>query len=299
MFITCYYIIRVISFANSLIGANGLLNSYEVKIMAALIEIIKCFVLGLVQGIGEFLPISSSGHLLLVEKLFGIQEGGMLMTVLLHVATLVAVLIVFRKQVVDIIKKPIQWKTLWLIVATVVTAALMFSFKKVFDSAEDGRFLGFCFVFTAILLTVAEFAKGYLARDITCENMKWWRAAIIGALQGVAVLPGVSRSGATITGALCCGVKKDDAAEFSFLLSIPAILGGAVLEIPDFIEYGTGDFTWYGIIIAMIAAGVSGWLAVRFMLKIITKRNFNGFIAYTSILGLLVIIDQYATHFVF
>lgn len=267
--------------------------------MAALIEIIKYIVLGLVQGIGEFLPISSSGHLLLTERIFGIEEGGMLMTVLLHVATLAAVLIVYRKQVIEIIKHPIQWKTLWLIVATAVTAALMLTFKKVFDDAEDGRYLGYCFIFTAILLTVAEYAKTHFARGIDCTNMKWWRACIIGTLQGIAVLPGVSRSGATITGALCCGMKKDEAAEFSFLLSIPAILGGAVMELPDLFKYGTGDFTWYGILIAMAVAGVSGWLAIRFMLRVITKRSFNGFIAYTAALGVLVLLDKYVLHLFF
>lgn len=267
--------------------------------METLFDIVKYVILGLVQGLGEFLPISSSGHLLLAEKMLGITEGGMLMTVLLHVATLAAVLIVFRKQVIEIIKHPIQWKTLWIIVATAATAVLMFAFKKFFDDAEDGRWLGYCFILTAMLLTVAEYAKKRFARDITCDNMKWWRALIIGALQGVAVLPGVSRSGATITGALCCGMRKDEAAEFSFLLSIPAILGGAVLELPDLASKGAGDFTWYGIIIAMAVAGVSGWLAVKFMLRIITKRSFNGFIAYTAALGVLVLIDKYVTHFFF
>lgn len=267
--------------------------------MSQFIEILKYIVLGLVQGLGEFLPISSSGHLLLAERMLGVSEGGMLMTVLLHVATLAAVLIVFRKQLWELIKHPIQWKTLWLIVATIVTAGVMLVFKKYFDAAGDGRWLGFCFIGTAMLLTIAEYAKKSLARDITCDNMKWWRAVVIGALQGIAVLPGVSRSGATITGALCCGMRKDEAAEFSFLLSIPAILGGAVLELPDLVKNGTGDFTWYGVIIAMAVAGVSGWLAVRFMLRVITKRSFNGFIVYTAALGVLVLIDKYVTHFFF
>lgn len=267
--------------------------------MNTFIEILKYVVLGLVQGLGEFLPISSSGHLLLAQRMLGIEEGGMLMTVLLHVATLAAVLIVYRKQVWELIKHPIQWKTLWIIVATAVTAVIMFAFKKYFDAAEDGRYLGYCFIFTAMLLTVAEYAKTRCARDISCEKMKWWRAAIIGALQGIAVLPGVSRSGATITGALCCGVKREDAAEFSFLLSIPAILGGAVLELPDLIKYGTGDFTWYGILIAMVVAGVSGWLAVKFMIRLITRRSFNGFIVYTAALGVFVLLDKYVLHVFF
>ncbi|MBO4848603.1 MAG: undecaprenyl-diphosphate phosphatase [Clostridia bacterium] len=264
--------------------------------MTAVIEILKCIVLGLVQGLGEFLPISSSGHLLLTQRIFGVDEGGMLFTVLLHVATLAAVCIVYRRELWELIKHPIQWKTLWLIVATIMTVAVMLVFKKVFDAAEDGRFLGYCFLFTALLLTIAEAAKRRLARGVTCDSMKWHHAVLIGAMQGIAVLPGVSRSGATITGALLCGVKKKDAAEFSFLLSIPAILGGAVLEVPDLIKNGTGDFTWYGIVVGMLVAGVSGYFAVRFMLKLITKKSFLGFIIYTAALGAFLLLNQFVLH---
>ncbi len=264
--------------------------------MSVIIEIIKCIVLGLVQGLGEFLPISSSGHLLLFQKIFGLEEGGHLFTVLLHVATLAAVCIVYREQIIALIKKPIQWKTLWLIAATAVTAVIMVTFKKVFDAAEDGRFLGFCFLGTSLMLLAAEFARYNIKRTRSLDGMKWYHSVIIGALQGVAVLPGISRSGATITGAFFCGIKKKDAAEFSFLLSIPAILGGAVLEIPDMIKGDLGSFTWYGTLTAMLAAGVSGYFAVRFMLKLITKRNFDIFIVYTAVLGLFVILNQFVLH---
>ncbi|MCR5809536.1 MAG: undecaprenyl-diphosphate phosphatase [Clostridiales bacterium] len=264
--------------------------------MKVIIELIKCIVLGLVQGLGEFLPISSSGHLLLVQRIFGITEGGQLMTVLLHVATLAAVCIVYREQILAIIKKPLQWKTLWLIVATLVTVVIAVAFKKVFDAAESGKYLGFCFIGTALILTAAEYAKARIPRTRTSNTMKWYHPVIIGALQGVAALPGVSRSGATITGSLFCGVKKKEAAEFSFLLSIPAILGGAVLEVPDLIKNGTGDFTWYGILIAMLAAGVSGYFAIRFMIRLITKKSFAGFIIYTLVLGVFVLLNQYVLH---
>lgn len=264
--------------------------------MSTLIEILKSILLGLIQGLGEFLPISSSGHLLLAQRILGVSEGGMLMTVLLHVATLAAVCIVYREQILGILKKPIQWKTLWLIVATAVTAAIMFAFKKLFDAAEDGRFLGFCFLLTAILLYIGEQAKARRRTGIRLNEMKWWQAVVVGALQGVAVFPGVSRSGSTITGALVCGVDRRDAAEFSFLLSIPAIVGGAVLELPDLFRYGTGDFTWYGVVIAMLAAGVSGYFAIRFMLRIIVKKSFKGFIIYTALLGVFLILNQYVLH---
>ncbi|MCR5809562.1 MAG: undecaprenyl-diphosphate phosphatase [Clostridiales bacterium] len=264
--------------------------------MDVIIEILKSIALGLVQGLGEFLPISSSGHLLLLERIFGITEGGRLMTIMLHVATLAAVCIVYREQIWDIIRHPLQKKTLWLIVATLVTVAITLAFKKVFDSAEDGRFLGICFLVTALLLTIGEFAKLLIPRTRTCNTMKWHHPLIIGALQGIAVFPGISRSGATITGALLCGVKKKDAAEFSFLLSIPAILGGLVLELPGLIKNGAGEFSWYGIVIGMIFAGVSGYFAVRFMLRLITKKRFTGFIIYTAALGVFLLLNQYVLH---
>lgn len=261
--------------------------------MQVIIEILKSIVLGLVQGLGEFLPISSSGHLLLCQRLFGITEGGHLMTVLLHVGTLAAVCIVYWEQILEILKKPIQWKTLWLIVATAVTTAIAFIFKKVFDAAEDGSFLWLCFMLTALILSVGELAKKNIKRRLTVDTMKWYHACIIGLLQGIAALPGVSRSGSTITGAMLCGVKKKDAAEFSFLLSIPAILGGLVLEIPDLVKNGIGDCTVYGLIIAMTVAGVSGYFAVRFMIRLITKKNLWGFAAYTGVLGLFLMLNTF------
>ncbi len=266
--------------------------------MSVLIELLKSILLGLVQGLGEFLPISSSGHLMLTQRILGVSEGGHLMTVLLHAATLAAVLIVYREQVWALINKPFQWKTLWLIVATAVTVVVWVGMKKVFGLTEavESKLLGFCFLLTSLLLVLAEISKGLVRRTRTAETMKWYHAAAIGALQGIAVLPGVSRSGATITGALACGIKKKDAAEFSFLLSIPAILGGLVLELPDLVKNGTGDFSWYGVLAAMLVAGVSGYFAVRFMLRLITKKHFGGFIIYTFVLGVFVILNEFVLH---
>ena len=261
--------------------------------MEVIIDIIKSIVLGLVQGLGEFLPISSSGHLLLAERIFGIEEGGQLLTILLHVGTLAAVCIVYWDQIWAIIKKPIQWKTLWLIVATAVTATFTFAGKKLIDSADDGKYLWICFLLTSVILTIGELAKKNRDQEVRLKDMKWWHAVVIGGMQGIAVLPGVSRSGSTITGAMLCGIKKKDAAEFSFLLSIPAILGGLVLEVPDLIREGTGDFTWYGILIGMVVAGVSGYFAVRFMIRLITKKSLWAFAVYTSALGIFLALNQY------
>ena len=266
--------------------------------MDIIIEILKSIVYGLVQGLGEFLPISSSGHLLLTQRIFGDTAGSHLSTVLLHVATLAAVCIVYREQIWELIKKPFQKKTLYLVIATAVTVVVMLIMKKLLNIDEEAEFrmLGYCFIATALILTAAEFARRSIKRRYTSGNMKWHHPVVIGALQGIAILPGVSRSGSTITGALFCGVKKKSAAEFSFLLSIPAIVGGAILEIPDLVKNGLGDFSWYGTLIAMIVAGVSGYFAVRFMIGVITRRNFKGFIVYTALLGVFVLLNQYVLH---
>ena len=261
--------------------------------MEVLSEVLKSVALGLVQGFGEFLPISSSGHLLMLQRLFGLTEGGRLTTVLLHAATLAAVCIVYREQLAALIKKPIQRKTLWLIAATAVTAAITFAFGKLFDAADGGGLLWICFLVTSAILAAGELVKRNFPRRLALGDMKLRHAALIGALQGIAVLPGISRSGATITGALICGFKKKDAAEFSFLLSVPAILGGTVLELPELFRSGAGDLSWYAILIGMAAAGISGWFSVRFMIRLITKRSLWGFSAYTALLGIFLLLDRY------
>lgn len=268
--------------------------------MEVIIEIFKSIFYGLMQGLGEFLPVSSSGHLMLLQHIFHDSEGSHLSTILLHVATLVAVCVVYREQIMSIIRKPFQKKTLWLIVSTAVTACVMLVLKKVLKLSDETEFklLGFSFLGTALILTAAEFARKNVRRPINSENMNWLQAAFIGLLQGIAILPGVSRSGSTITGELFCGIKKESAAEYSFLLSIPAIVGGAILEIPNLVEKGLGDFSWYGTLISMAVAGLSGYFAVRYMIGVITKRNFKGFIFYMAVMGVFLILNQYVLHII-
>jgi len=131
------------------------------------------------------------------------------------------------------------------------------------------------------------------------RKLKWGSALFIGTMQGIAILPGISRSGSTIAGALFTGVSKKEAADFSFLLSIPSILGSAVLELPDLIQFGAGDINWGFTIAGMIAAGVSGYFAIRFMLYLIRKKNFIPFAIYTAVVGILVVLDQTVFHLFF
>ena len=262
--------------------------------------ILIALILGLVQGLAEFLPVSSSGHLLLLEKLFGITDGGYFFTVVLHLGTLAAVLVVYRKRVFEMLAHPIKQLRYWLylIAATLVTTAMALAFDDFIDSAGDGRVLGWCFLLTALLLTV----QGLLVRHLDCNRtvpeMKWYHPLFIGFMQGIAILPGVSRSGATITGAAAGRLNREDAAECSFMLSIPAILGGAVLEIPKALKEGMAGVTVPCLIVGVAAAAAAGYFAVRFMIRLITKRSLTGFAVYTAILGVLVLLDQYLLHYV-
>lgn len=255
-------------------------------------------ILGLAQGLCEFLPVSSSGHLLLLQKAFGVSDGGYFFSIMLHLATLVAVVIVYRRRIWELIRHPIQWQTLWIIVATAVTVVMSFALGDIIDKAAEGKFLGYAFLATALFLVISEIARSKFSMTLTCSSMKWYHAAFVGFIQGIAILPGVSRSGSTITGATLCNLDRSEAAEFSFLLSIPAILGGAVLEIPDALSAGIGEVQWLPVIAGMLVAGISGYFAVRFMIRLITKRSLAGFAVYTAILGAFVILDQNVFHII-
>jgi len=342
------------------------------------LDIISAIVLGAVQGLTEFLPVSSSGHLVLLQKIFGITEPALLFDTLLHAGTLLAVFVVLRRDILAILRRIIQPLTGFLILATIpaVIAALVFE-DSIEHAFQSGRFLGFSFLLTSALLVIAEllsrrtkenftktgeptrtkenfttneheptrtkeeyqsksswrlcgsWLKKLTTRSKTAGNMNVLDAIIIGVLQAVAIIPGVSRSGATISGALSRGLDRDFAARFSFLLSIPAILGALVFQLKDLLKdlltadvanggavgfavSVNGETIDYAVVgyaveandIVAIAAGtvtaaIVGFFAVRLMLRIIRERTLFGFAIYTAVLGALVIVDQFATHFVF
>ena len=260
--------------------------------------------LGLVQGLCEFLPVSSSGHLFLIEKLTSgaVGEGyfGSFFTVMLHVATLIAVVVIYREQIMSILRHPIQKLTLHLIIATLPTVAFALILKK-WDALDNwldaGNFVGVSFLLTAVFLTVSELLCRRRKARKSIETMRWTDALVIGGMQAIGVLPGVSRSGATIAGALGMRIDRKSAADFSFLLSIPAILGGLVLELYKMVKEPvafTVDFTFgAALILAMLVAAISGYFAVRFMIRLITKKGLLGFAIYTGALGIIVLILQF------
>lgn len=246
--------------------------------------------LGLVQGLTEFLPVSSSGHLVLLQTVFGIGEGALFFDTVLHMGTLVAVFAVFYREIWALVKKPLQTKVYMLLAATAVTAVVYVAFSKIFSDAFEGRFLGFGFLITgAVLIVSGRLAHG----DRTADKMKLPEALAVGAMQGIAILPGVSRSGSTIAGARLFGLSKESAAEFSFILSIPAILGSLLLQIPDVIAEGTAGISALCLITGFLFAAASGYFAIRWMLNLIVKRSLRGFAVYVTVLGIFVLADQF------
>ena len=260
--------------------------------------------LGLVQGLCEFLPVSSSGHLFLISRLTGGAVDGVFsnsfFTVMLHVATLITVIVVYREQIMSILKHPLQPLTLHLIVATVPTVVFALILKK-FDALDtwldQGNLLGVSFLLTAVFLTVSELMCRRRKPKKSIDTMRWTDALAIGGMQAIGVLPGVSRSGSTIAGALGMRIDRRSAADFSFLMSIPAIFGSLVLEMYKLVKepaafemnlsYGAA------LILAMLVAAISGYFAVRFMIRLITKKGLLGFAIYTGALGIIVLILQF------
>ena len=275
-------------------------------------SIIEAVLLGVIQGLTEFLPVSSSGHLVLFQKIFGISESALFFDTMVHVGTLVAVFAVLWKDIWAILKKLNQPLTLYLIIATVPTVIAALVFRKPLEKAfEEGNFLGFAFLATAVLLVMAELLAKRAAKKAAnteqknTDAMNWLDALVIGIMQAVAVIPGISRSGATLSGALSRGLNRDFAARFSFILSIPAILGAAVFQLKDLLkdtaaaETASGGVGAAAVIAGTVSAAVAGFFAVRLMLKIVREKPLWGFAIYTGVLGLLVLIDQFVTHLVF
>ncbi len=261
--------------------------------------LLESLLLGLIQGITEFLPVSSSGHLTLFGRLLQIDEAAMLsLTTLLHMGTLIAVFIVMRKEILAILRDLLGPQTGHLILATIpaVIAALLLGDKL--DELFDGSWLGYSFMLTAVILLLSLVIDWRAKRRAKISTRD---ALTAGIGQAIAIMPGVSRSGTTLTALLLSGVQRETAIRFSFLMSIPAILGGFILDVKDMIT-GTGSaVTTLGvgpILIGIAAAAVSGWFVMEAMLRRLTRRGMFICAIYAGILGIFVLLDQNFLHII-
>jgi len=257
--------------------------------------IIQAIILGITQGLAEFLPISSSGHLVLLKDIFGIDEGALTFTILLHIATLIPVFVVFWKDIVALIKNPFSKFTYLLVAATVPAVIVALLLNDLIDGLfSGGIFLAIGFFLTGVFLMYADKAGEQVKEGgKTIDKMSYVDALVIGVMQAVAIAPGISRSGSTITGALSRKLDRTAAARFSFLLSIPAILGGAVLEIAGIVtgSVDIGHFELLPTAAGFLAAMVAGYFAIRFMLKLIKSCKLRYFSYYVFALSAALLID--------
>lgn len=243
-------------------------------------SIIIAIILGIVQGLTEFLPVSSSGHLVLFEKLFGISEGNLAFNIVVHLGSLLAVIICYRKTLFDMVKKPFDKKTYLLIAATIPTVVIFFLFRDFFEDSFSGAYLGVCFLVTSVMLVFCSiFMRGGSSQKIDYKT-----AIVMGLFQGFAIVPGVSRSGSTLTGGLCMGADRKEVADFSFLMSIPVILGSLVLEI---VSGGFADAQILPLVFGFVFSFLSGLLSIKFMLKLIKDKSLYPFAIYLVIVSIL------------
>lgn len=268
---------------------------------------LEAIILGLVQGLAEFLPISSSGHLALIQQAFGVSEDNVLLfAVLLHVGTLVSVFIVYWKDIWELIvelcltikdiftgkglnleERPVRKLGVMIIIATIPTGIIGLLFDDLFNSLYNSVIpIGVGLIITGFLLIVAEKMN---AADKQIEKMKYKDALIVGFVQGIAICPGISRSGSTLFGSLMCNLDRAFAVKFVFLISIPSILGSAVLEAPAALEQGMSMADFGPILVGMLVAAVSGLVAIKTMIKVVSNKKLNYFSYYVWILGACVV----------
>lgn len=267
----------------------------------------EAIVLGLVQGVTEFLPVSSSGHLAIVQALFGIEEQGLLFSVLLHLGTLISVFVCFWHDIVEMVREffyllrdlfhgkgkeslqrnPMRRQMLMVLIATVpmVLAVLVNDYvESVFTST---LFVGFMLIITAILLMVAD-VHGFGRKDASTAT--WKDALIVGAMQLIAILPGISRSGTVMTGGALRGFSRKYAVKFAFLMSIPVIIGANIFSVADAVREGIEPSMILPCIVGVVVAAIAGIAAIAFMNMLARRRSFRPFVFYCAIVGLITIV---------
>ena len=235
---------------------------------------------GIVQGVAEFLPISSSGHLVILHRLIGLKEPQIVFDIFLHVGTLIAVFIVFWRDIVDIFTTK-KMLGVFILLGTAVTVF----FVLIFGAKIEGLFINVRFVGGMLILTGAWLIFGTFIR-FGSDGFSGFKAVLIGLAQGIAAIPGISRSGVTISTALFLGIDVKTAARFSFLLSIPAIVGAFFFKIKDVVSIGINASYFIGLITSCII----GVLSLKLLLRVLYGNKFHIFGFYCIFIGALTLI---------
>jgi undecaprenyl-diphosphatase len=264
-------------------------------------NLVQAIFLGLVQGLTEFIPVSSSGHLVLAQHFLGIESSADIsFEIFMHLGTLLAVVIFFRKQLWELSVSLFQWKDslegethrknratiVYLIVATFATGVFYLFFKDALKNAYTNPvFVAAMLIITGAVIFASDFVKN---TSIPSSNTGFIKATLIGLAQGVAIIPGISRSGSTIAASLFCGIKRRDAAHFSFLLSIPAILAANIGELEALTNMDASILPMY--ISGFVASFFSGYLVIAFLIRLIQAGSLKYFAYYVWLVAIVAIV---------
>ena len=260
---------------------------------------LEALILGLVQGLTEFLPVSSSGHLAIGRELLGVEASGdLVFEVTVHAATVLSTIVVFRKEIWKLLQGLFRFKmndetdyVLKILVSMIPVFVVGMFFKDyVEDMFASLMVVGVALIVTALLLFFSDFAsKRAQAENSACNGISWWQAFVVGIGQALAVIPGLSRSGTTISTGLICGVRRDVMAQFSFLMVLVPILGEAFLDVVggDMAASTIGSFP---LLVGFLAAFVSGLFACKVMIALVRRARLSWFALYCAIVGILVLI---------
>lgn len=280
-------------------------------------ELLKAIILGLIQGLAEFLPISSSGHLAIFKYVLDFNaEAGLLFDVLLHLGTLAAVFVAFRRDIFELIREgfsiigqffrsmylrwikreawqpvittPYRRFVMMVIISTIPTGIMGILFQDAINAASATLIVpGVLLLLNGIQLLISDhLADGAL----TEATASYGKAAIVGTAQGIATFPGISRSGTTITACLACGFSREFAVKYSFIMSIPAILGALVLELLDFAPESLTVSDWTNYLAGTVIAGIVGYVCIKTMLVVVRGKKFKYFAYYCFAMGAFAVI---------
>ncbi|MCL6587077.1 MAG: undecaprenyl-diphosphate phosphatase [Anoxybacillus sp.] len=256
---------------------------------------LEALILGFIQGMTEFLPISSTGHLYLGRHLFGLDEAGLFLDTMLHIGTLLAVFVIYKEELLYMLRKPFSKLTFLLIVGTVPAVVVGLLFKDYFEEiSKTGVTIGWEFLITGMFLWLSDGIKHGYKR---MEDITYTDAFVIGTFQAAAIFPAISRSGLTIVGGLFRKLDRETAAYFSFLLSIPAIAGAIVLQSIDLLEGQAETISLSALVVGTVSSAFFGYIAVRWMIRYLQKHSLKMFAIYVWALGLLVLAFQWTGKF--
>lgn len=246
--------------------------------------------LGLIQGLTEFIPVSSSGHLVIAQSFLDIREDQILFNVILHIGTLIPIFIIFWQDIKDMIllKKEKRKETFYILIAIIPTGIIGVLFEDFFENLFANAYLtAFMLIVTGLILYITEKIEG---GEKEVEEMKFWQPLVVGLAQGAAIIPGISRSGSTIAASLFQGLNREAAARFSFLMSIPVIGGAGFLQFLKVVERAEFNLELKVVLFGFSAAVVSGYFAIKILLKVLAEKKLNYFSYYCWFIAAVVIV---------